>query len=82
MKAITSAALVAILGLAALPTVAMANDSVHGRDTNAVESALRHSGYNVSDLEEWSTYIRGWVVDANGHTTMQLFDKDTLQPVR
>lgn len=82
MKSLSTAALVALAGLVAMPAMAMADtDIIHGRDDFVVESALRDNGTPVQSVEEWGPYIRAWVADADGHATMQFFDPDTLERV-
>lgn len=50
-------------------------------DTDAIAARLGEHGYNVSGVEEWGSCIRAYVTDARGHTSMELFDPDTLKPV-
>ena len=78
------ASIVALVGLSITPTFANegdAEDTIHGRSTFAIESALRDLGVTTSGVEEWGGLIRAWVPNANGGTSMQFFDADTLQPV-
>jgi hypothetical protein len=84
MKALSLAAVLAVIGLSVVPTFANEdgdNDSIHGRSAFAVESALRERGVVASSVEEWGGLIRAWVPDGNGGTTMLFFDADTLQRV-
>ena len=84
MKTFTIAAFVALAGLTALP--AMANDNgidtntINGQSEFAVESALRDRGVAVSSVETWGNFIRAWVPNETGGTSMQFFDRDSLQP--
>lgn len=79
---IAVSSIVALVGLSVVPTFAEDNgDSINGRSKFAIEAALRDQGVSTSGVEEWSGLIRAWVSDANGGTSMQFFDADTLQPV-
>ena len=44
----------------------------------AVMGSLTSRGLDVSGVEEWGGLIRAFVVDADGSTTMQFFDKNDL----
>jgi hypothetical protein len=87
MKMLSTAAItsvVALVGLSIVPTFAdeyETMDTIGGRSTFAIESALRDRGMITSGVEEWGGLIRAWVPNANGGTSMLFFDADTLQPV-
>ncbi len=84
MKTLSTAAFIALAGLVAVPSIAMADTNtnvVHGRDDFALKAALRDHGTPVQEVEEWGSYIRAWVADADGGSTMQFFDPDTLERV-
>lgn len=84
MKKITLAAVLVAAGLAAVPGVAMANDtsdSIFGRSEMGLEAALKSQGVDVAGVEEWGHYVRAWVKNGDGTTSMQFFDPDTLQSV-
>jgi len=75
---------------AAVPVVAHENltactDTGDSKDindnTDPIADELSARGYNVSGVEEWGGCIRAYVTDAHGHTSMKLFDPDTLQPI-
>lgn len=75
---------VALLGSSILPTVASEADNdnkIHGRWDFALEADLRERGVDVSGIEEWGDLIRAWVRNADGTTSMVLFNADTLQQV-
>lgn len=89
MKKTAFATLIALVGMAAVPTLASANsyesdvtDTIHGRGIGTMQTTLRDMGTPVQDLEEWGGYVRGWTVDASGNQAMVLIDPDTLQIVR
>jgi hypothetical protein len=84
MKTLSTAAFIALAGLVAVPSIALADTNtnvVHGRDDFALKAALRDHGTPVQEVEEWGSYIRAWVADADGGSTMQFFDPDTLERV-
>ncbi len=81
MKTLSITTLVAIAGFTALPTLAMADTTIHGRDEFALEAALLDRGVATERLEEWGGYVRAWVPNGAGGTSMQFFDPDTLQQV-
>ena len=81
MKRSSIALLVTMAGLVAAPGLAMADSDIHGRSEFAIESALRAQGVQASGIESWGDYVRAYVSNGNGGSTMAFFDADTLQPV-
>jgi hypothetical protein len=74
-----AAAFVALAGLAA---PAIADDEANANfNEDAVLATLHQQGINASDLQGWNGKIRATVTLADGSTTFQYFDEDTLQPV-
>jgi hypothetical protein len=51
---------------------------IFNHEEAAVLGALTSRGLHVSGVEEWGGLIRAFVVDADGSTTMQFFNKDNL----
>ena len=71
------------IALLALP--AQAEQSSTGTSTKifdheeaVVMGSLTSRGLDVSGVEEWGGLIRAFVVDVDGSTTMQFFDKNDL----
>jgi hypothetical protein len=81
MKSLSIAALVAVAGFTALPTLAMADTTIHGYEESSLEYALDARGVATERVEEWGSYVRAWVPNGAGGTDMRLFDPDTLQQV-
>jgi hypothetical protein len=57
------------------------NDPMVPANESSVLSTLRSQGIVASDLQEWNGKIRATVTLADGSTTFQYFDADTLRPV-
>jgi hypothetical protein len=83
MKTLSIAAVLAVLGLTAVPAFAAENEigTVHGRPMNALERSLLDRGMVAAGFEEWGALIRAWVPNDKGGTSMVLLDPDTLDPV-
>ncbi|WP_156458199.1 hypothetical protein [Devosia epidermidihirudinis] len=81
MKTLTIASVLAVATMAVAPTLAMADTQILGRSEAAIERALIDNGVAVTSVEEWGGYIRAFVSNGNGGSTMAFFDADTLQPV-
>lgn len=77
---LVAAALVAVAGFA-LPVMADEDDPMTPFNESSVLSTLRAQGVNASDLQQWNGKIRATVTLADGSTSFQYFDADTLQPV-
>jgi hypothetical protein len=78
--ALVAAALVAAVGFS-LPVMADENDPMTPDNEASVLSTLQSQGIVASDLQEWNGKIRATVTLADGSTTFQYFDADTLQPL-
>lgn len=50
-------------------------------DSQAIIARLAEHGYDASAVEAWGGCIRAYLTDPEGHTSMQLFDPDTMKPV-
>lgn len=81
------AAFVAVVGLAS-PVLAGSLTGETGSDPTTasfneqiVLSTLRARGIDASNLSEWNGKIRATVREADGSTSFQYFDVDTLRPV-
>ncbi len=77
------AAVATSIALLALPAQAEQsstdnNTKIFNHEEAAVLGALTSRGLDVSGVEEWGGLIRAFVVDADGSTTMQFFDKSDL----
>lgn len=82
MKTLTLASVIAVAAMAFAPALATASDTlIQGRSDVAIERALIDQGVAVISVEEWGGYVRAYVSNDNGGTTMAFFDPDTLQQV-
>lgn len=61
-------------GTSSDPTTANFNEDV-------VLQTLKQRGINAVDLAEWNGKIRATVTEADGSSSFQFFDLDTLKPV-
>lgn len=50
-------------------------------DDGYVLYQLQAKGVDATAVEEWGSYYRAFVKNADGTTTMQFFNTDTLAPV-
>ena len=78
------AALVAVVGFSA-PVLAesLSGSSSSTDDFNAglVLQSLRDRGVDASDVEKWGSRVKATVTLADGSSSFQYFDVDTLRPV-
>lgn len=77
--ALVAAALVAVAGFSAPVLAESGDDTDFNRDV--VLSQLQGRGVDASQVEQWGNKIKATVRLADGSTTFQYFDIDTLQPV-
>ncbi|MBB4052276.1 hypothetical protein GGR20_001919 [Devosia subaequoris] len=78
---VTAAALVsgaALPAMAAAAPVAAAEENDF--DSDYVLAQLQDQGVNATAVEEWGSYVRAYVVGADGNETMQFFHPVTLSP--
>jgi hypothetical protein len=79
------AALVAVAGLSAPVLAASLSSDTSSSSDNFNEvivlQQLKARGIYASDLSDWNGVIRATVTLADGSTTFQYFDIDTLRPV-
>jgi hypothetical protein len=77
------AALVAVVGLSTPVLAESLAGSESSDDFNAqqVLQVLRDRGVEATDVQEWGAKIRATVTLADGSSTFQYFDADTLRPV-
>ena len=83
MKTLSIVTAFAIIGLSALPALAVENerDTVYGKPTDALERSLRDRGIVTAGFEEWGSLIRAWVPNGAGGTSVVFIDPDTLETV-
>jgi hypothetical protein len=78
------AALVAVAGLST-PVFAesLSGSSSSSDDFNAglVLQSLRDRGIDASDVEKWGTRVKATVTLADGRSSFQYFEIDTLRPI-
>lgn len=76
-------ALVATAALAGVALPAMAAPATHTSDFDSdyVLYELQSKGVNATAVEQWGSYVRAFVVNADGTQGMQLYTPDTLAPV-
>jgi hypothetical protein len=79
--ALVAAALVSVVGFS-LPAMAEGEgDPMVPDNASSVLSSLRSQGIAASDLQLWAGKIRATVTAADGSTSFQYFDADSLRPV-
>jgi hypothetical protein len=72
---------VPIAGFAVVHVFVKAEPRIHGRSRVELEQVLRDEGVVVSGVEAWGIYIRVYVSDGAGGSTVKVFDPETLQQV-
>lgn len=84
-------ALVTVAALAGAAGPALADaESIFGSGTVAdqelvqqnIVKELRARGVNATDVEQWGSYLRVYVVDENGNQHQEFFIPGSLQPAR
>jgi hypothetical protein len=83
--------LAALVAVAGLSSPALAAESLTSGGSNdpttanfnkdVVLQTLKQRGINAVDLAEWNGKIRATVTEADGSSSFQYFDLDTLRPV-
>lgn len=71
--------LVAVAGISA-PAYAEENGNP-GFDEEGAISKLHYQGIEASDLQVWNGKVRATVKQADGTSTFQYFDVDTMKPI-
>ena len=75
-------ALTAVVALGAVATPVLADGS-KGFDTDYYLQQLRYDGINaIAANEVTGSTFQATIVQANGHTVFELFDKDSLQLIK
>ncbi len=77
---LVAAALVAVVGFS-VPVIADEGDSMVPDNASSVISTLRSQGIAASDPQLWNGKIRVTVTQADGSSSFQYFDADSLRPV-
>jgi hypothetical protein len=72
---------VPVAGFAVVHVFVKAERKIHGRSRVELEHALRDEGAVVEGVEAWGIYIRVYISDGAGGSTVKVFDPETLQQI-